>query len=111
MIARERSNEEVIEEPDAFALPHTLERLGAERTVHLTDAHNETNIVAVIDANEVEGLDHVTNFHTVFVFHKRIIAKTTEKGNSKNPNRINNLRMRHKTACKAIAAVLFRGGG
>jgi hypothetical protein len=101
MMTRERSNESFSELEFArlalqLALPHTLESRGTERTV-AQDSGHETNIKAVVDTNEVKTLDDVTNFHSVFAFHRYIIAFSRKKDNRENSCKINNLRAPHRT--------------
>ena len=90
--------------------PDRLDGLGAEGAIHLADAHNDSDLVTIRRMREVERLHDAANFNSVFVFHKRIIAKTPEKGNSKNPNRINNLRMRLEPHARLLQRSYFGAG-
>ena len=78
-MTRKRSNESVGRESLVnLTLPHTLDRLGSESAVRKNGSH-ETDHVAIVMTNEVKRLDDVTNFHSVFVFHKTIIAFSSKK--------------------------------
>jgi len=84
MVARKRSDESFRHEilfqiRHRLALPHTLDGLGTESAVHVTDADHETDIEAVVDTDEVKTLDNVTDFYnSVFAFHNYILTESMQ---------------------------------